>query len=162
MTQENPVLLALYPSSVGMGYACLQIPDQLLDFGIATIKPMLNGKLLSRAERFMEYYKPKVILLKEKHSSKNSKRNDNLIDALASLSYEKNIQVYRYTREQIKDVFEIFGARSKYEMAQRIIKMLPDLEHRSPKMKKWYEKEDYNMVLFDAVSLAVTHTYLTE
>jgi Holliday junction resolvasome RuvABC endonuclease subunit len=162
MTQENPVLLALYPNSIGIGYACLQVPERLFDFGVTSVKPRSNSKLIKRAERFMDYYKPKIILIKEKETSNRSHRVNKLIEAIITLSGEKGLPVYRYTRQQIKDVFEIFGAHTKFEMMQKICKMLPDLEHRAPKERQWYEKEDYNMALFHAVSLAVTHVHLTE
>jgi hypothetical protein len=162
MTHENPVILALFPNSVGIGYACLQVPERLFDFGVVTVKPMSNSKLLKRAERFMDYYKPKIILLKEPEATKKSHRVDKLIEAITTLSGEKGLKVYRYTRQQIKDVFEVFGAHTKFEMVQKIVAMLPDLKARAPKERKWYDKEHYQMVLFNAVALAVTHTHLTE
>jgi hypothetical protein len=162
MTYENPVILALYPNSVGVGHACLQVPERLIDFGVATVRPMSNGKLLKRVERFMDYYKPKIVLLREAGSSKNSGRSDKLIEAISTLSGEKGLQVYRYTKQQIKDVFEIFGATTKFEMVEKICKMLPDLKSRAPEARKWYEKEHYSMGMFNAVSLVITHTYLTE
>jgi Holliday junction resolvasome RuvABC endonuclease subunit len=162
MTHENPVILALYPNSIGVGYACIQIPERLIDYGVATVKPLSNGKLLKRTERFMEYYKPKIILLREVGASKRSGRIDKLIDAITTLSGEMNLPVFRYTKQQIKDVFEIFGASTKFEMVEKIVKMLPDLEGSVPKERQWYEKEHYNMTMFNAVSLAITHTYLTE
>ena len=162
MTHENPVLLALYPNSIGIGYVCIQVPEKLIDFGIATVQPMSNGKLLKRTERFIDYYKPKIVLLKETESSKNSSRINKLIEAITTLSGEKGLKVFRYTKRQIKDVFEIFGASTKNEIVEKIVKMLPDLAARAPVARKWYDKEHYQMGLFNAVSLAVTHTYLTE
>lgn len=162
MTHENPVILALYPNAVGVGFACLQIPDKLFDFGVTTVNPICNDKLLKKAERFMNYYRPKIVLLKEPAGLKISRRTDKLIENIAKLSDEKGLMVYRYTNKQIKEVFEIFGATSKYEVSQILIKMFPETAHRAPKAKKWYEKEDYNMIIFHALSLAVTHQYLTE
>jgi len=162
MENENPVILALYPNSIGIGYACIQVPERLIDFGVATVKPISNSKLLKRTERFMDYYKPKIILLKEAISSKKTERVDKLIEAISTLSGEKGLHVYRYNRLQIKDVFEIFGAHSKFDMVQKIVKMLPDLKARAPEARKWYEKDHYQMAVFNAVSLVVTHTYLTE
>ncbi|MBS1683985.1 MAG: hypothetical protein JSS76_04480 [Bacteroidetes bacterium] len=162
MEHENPVILALYPNSIGIGYICLQVPDKVFDFGVTTAKPISNSKLLRRAEKFMEYYKPKVILLKETVSSARSKRNDKLIEALTTLSGEMGLKVYRYTKQQIQDTFEVFGAKTKYEMVDKMVKMLPDLATRMPRPRQWYEKEDYNMVVFYAVSLAITHCHLSE
>jgi hypothetical protein len=162
MENPNPVLLALYPNSIGIGYACLQLPDYLFDFGITTAKPVKNRKLLANAEKFMDYYKPKIILLKETATSKRSHRNNQLIEAITTLAGEKGLQVFRYTKGQVTEVFEVFGARTKFEIVEKIISMLPELGIRAPKPRRWYEKEDYNMTLFNAVSLAVTHTHLSE
>lgn len=162
MTWRAPVLLALFPNSIGIGYVCLQVPDRLFDYGVATTKPVLNGKLLKRVERFMDYYRPKVILLKEVTEQGNGKRTDKLIEAITTLAGEKDIAVFRYTRQQVNDVFEVFHATTKHEKVQKIAQMLPELAHRAPRDRKWYEKEDYNMALFNAVALAVTHTHLTE
>ena len=162
MTSENPVLLALYPNSIGIGFACMQVPERLFNCGVVTVKPLSNEKLLRRAERFMNYYKPKIILLKETELSKKNIRVNKLIEDIATLSYEKGLPIYRYTKGQIKDVFEVFGASTKFEMVEKIIKMLPILESRAPEVREWYEKEHYQMGLFNAVALAVTHTHLTE
>jgi Holliday junction resolvasome RuvABC endonuclease subunit len=162
MNEESPVILALYPNSVGIGYVCLQIPEKLLGYGVATAKPLSNSRLLKRTEKFIGYYRPKIIVLRETGASKTSLRSDKLIEAITTLSGEMGIKVFRYTKQQIKDTFEVFGAHTKYEMVSKIITMLPDLASRAPKEKKWYEKEDYNMALFDAVSLAVTHAHLSE
>lgn len=161
MRNERPVILSLYPNSIGIGYACLQIPDKLFDFGVTAVKPLSNRKLLKRAEKFMDHYRPKIVLLKG-GMTKNGRRVDQLIEAITTLAGEKNLKVYRYTKEQVKDAFELFGAQSKHDMVEKIVTMLPDLECRRPKVRKWYEKEDYNMGLFNAVALAITHAHLSE
>ncbi len=160
MEAKTPVILALYPNTIGIGYACLQIPNGLLDFGVTTAKPISNSKLLRRAEKFMDYYKPQLILLKETASSSRSGRTDKLIEAITTLGGEMGLPVYRYTREQVQDTFEIFGAKTKHEIVEKIIEMLPDLAVRRPRERKWYEKEDYSMGLFHAVALAITHAHL--
>lgn len=162
MTDENPVILALYPNTVGIGYVCLQIPQRLLGYGIITVKSLNHSKFLRRAEKIMSYYCPKVIILKEMDTSRHYARANKLIDAITTLACEMNMEVFRYSPRQIKETFDVFGAKTKFEMANKIIQMLPDLAVRAPKLKKWYEREDYRMVLFDAVSLAVTHAHLNE
>src|SRR6476620_2930343 len=109
----------------------------------------------------MDYYKPQVILLKETGASARSQRNDKLIEAITTLSGEIGLTVFRYTKQQIQETFEVFGATTKYEMVEKMVQMLPDLKTRKPRDRKWYEKEDYNMVVFNAVALAVTHAHLT-
>lgn len=162
MSTEHPMILALYPNSIGIGYACLQVPERIYDFGVTKVSPMTNRKLLRRAEKFMDYHRPKIVLIRETGASWNSQRVDKLIRAIETLAGEKDLKVFRYSQDQVREVFEVFGCHSKYEMAEKIISMLPDLNCRRPKAHKWYEKEDYNMGLFNAVGLAITHVHLNE
>jgi hypothetical protein len=62
----------------------------------------------------------------------------------------------------MRDVFEQFGAKSKYEIANKIVTWFPQLVSRAPKIRKPWMDEDYNMGIFDALALAITHKYLTE
>ena len=162
MEQENPIILSLYPDSRGIGYVCLQVPKGLYDYGITTAKPISNRRLLKRTEKFIDHFKPKIVVLREQAKETNSDRNNKLIDAIVTLAGEKELQVFRYSKQQIRDVFEVFGASTKFGIVEQILKTFPDLAYRAPKQKKWYEREDYNMTLFNAVALALTHVYLSE
>jgi Holliday junction resolvasome RuvABC endonuclease subunit len=73
-----------------------------------------------------------------------------------------DIPIYSYTREQVKDVFEVFAARNKQEIAEWIGTYFPALTGKVPKPKKFYEDEDFNMGIFDALALALTHEYLSK
>jgi hypothetical protein len=42
------------------------------------------------------------------------------------------------------------------------VKWFEDLQPLSPKLRKAWESEDYNMGIFDAMALAVTHQNFTE
>jgi hypothetical protein len=134
MNEESPVILALYPNSVGIGYVCLQIPEKLLGYGVATAKPLSNSRLLKRTEKFIGYYRPKIIVLRETGASKNSLRSDKLIEAITTLSGEMGIKVFRYTKQQIKDTFEVFGAHTKYEMV-RLSQCCPTSHPAHPKKR---------------------------
>ena len=162
MEKQSPVILALYPNSSGLGYACIQVPERLMDYGVTTTTPLSNGKLLRRTERFMKYYQPKVIVLRESFSKDGKGRSDRLIAAITTLAGEMGIEVHRYSKQQIRDTFEVFGAETRHEIASKIVQFLPELAHRAPKVRKWYEKEDYNMPVFDALALAITHAHLNE
>ena len=84
----------------------------------------------------------------------------NFLDAITKIAAGYGIPVYQYSREQVKDVFEIFGAKTKFERAHKIIETIPALASRAPKIRKPYMDEDYNMGVFDAVALVFVHQYL--
>lgn len=154
------VILSLYPNSRGLGYACIEEPQALLDFGIVTVKPVSNGRVMERVRRFLDYYKTTVILVRD--AQPYSKRIRRLLEDIAAHAEENGLSVYRYSRQQIKDTFEIHGASTKYEISSKLSEWFPALNLRSPKFRKAWMDEDYNMGIFDAVALAVTHWYLKE
>ena len=161
MSSETNVILALYPNSRGLGYACVEMPQSLLDSGILTVRPVGNGPILERVRKFTSYFRPSVIVVRDAHPS-TSKRIVRLIADIEAHAHEKGIPVFRYSRQQIRDVFETFGVTTKYEIAQKIVEWFSDLAFRAPKIRKPWMDEDYNMGIFDALSLAITHQYLTE
>jgi len=73
--------------------------------------------------------------------------------------------VYSYlpvTRDQIQDVFQQFGATTKYDISQILLKEFNGLETKAPKERKLWTSEDWNMAIFDALSLAMTWFYLND
>lgn len=157
------ITFAIYPNTRGFGFVCLEKKRALLDYGIVTVRPICNKKLFRRAERIFNYYKPEVVLLQD-HCCKYTRPSKRVIKFLNALKEHLNIEgieVYSYKREQIRDTFSQFKAKSKFEIATILCKEHPELESRIPKPKKLWMSEDYNMGIFDALSLAYTHYYLT-
>lgn len=162
MTTKTPVLFCIYPNNRGFGYVLIEDPQKLIDYGIVTIRPLCNGRILQRIEKMLKYYKAHLVITQEYNCphARYGKRNKKLIDGIVELAQRNNLEVHRYTRIQIRDVFEQFDARTKHEVSQTIAKWLPEIAYRAPKMRKTWQPEDYNMGLFDALSLAYAHYYL--
>lgn len=162
MTSRN-ITIALYPNAKGFGYAVIEHPVLFLDYGIATIRPISNHTILKRVIQMIEFYKPTNIIVpdyKGKYSSK-SYRVKKLINTLVDYATDQEVMCYCYSREQIREVFNQFGAVSKYEIAMKIIDWFSELETRTPQYRKPWMSEDYYMGMFDAISLLITHRYLT-
>lgn len=164
MKKDTIIILSFYPNARGLGYACIEMPQNLKDSGVITIQPISNKKLLERITKFVEFYTPTIIVVKDYNSSysRHSKRVAELVESITNYAKEVKVPIYRYSRQQVRDVFEQFGAKSKYEIAQKIIYWFPQLASRAPKIRKAWTDEDYNMGIFDALALAITHKYLTE
>lgn len=164
MNKEVNVVLSLYPNTRGLGFACIDIPQTLLDFGIVTIRPISNHKILRRVKGFIEYYQPKIIVMREcgGYNRCYSERTIRLLAEIIALAKERQIPVFQYSRKQIQETFELFGAKTKYEVSQKLIEWFPILSIRTPKLRKAWMDEDYNMGIFDALALAVTHQNLSE
>lgn len=157
------IILSLYPNSRGLGYACIELPQKLLDSGIVTVRPICNDRLLARIEKYMDFFKPKIIVVRDADAlTPRGKRIKRLITAVIESAVERGIPIHQYSRDQMKEVFEQFGTSTKYEIAQKLIQWFPELADRAPGVRKPWMDEDYNMGVFDALALAVTHAYLTE
>lgn len=169
--KTREITIALYPNAKGFGYAVVEHPVLFLDYGIATVRPVNNHSILKRVKRMIEFYRPKNIIVpttKGKFSVK-SKRVKELINSIVeqatSLSdNDENyheITCYHYSREHIRNVFHQFGAINKFEIAMKIIDWFSEFEIRMPRYRQPWMAEDYNMGLFDAVALILTHRYMT-
>lgn len=155
------VVLALYPNARGLCFACVQLPTTLIDYGIANPLPFSMAKFLQKVERFITFYRPTVVVLRNVEPTTNrEKRAIALAESITKLAEERGLPVHAYTRRQVRDVFEIHQAWSKHEIAQKIIGWIPDLAIHEPKPRKFYLPEDHRMGLFDAVALAIAHDYL--
>lgn len=157
------VTLALYPNVLGLGYACVELPGKLLDFGVLRVRPKSNEKIMEHVKRFTDYFKPDVVILRDNcPAGARGKRIEELSDEIENYAKSVNLTVHRYTRDQVNDVFEIFGVVTKHEMATRLAEQFEGLEGILPKERKPWLPESYHMGIFDALALAVTHEYLAK
>lgn len=166
MTSKHGLTLAIYPNSIGFGYAVVRSPREPIDCGVVRILPPNNSKALERITSLIAKYEPTLIVLQHlqgKNSYKSS-RVKQLIRVIQKFATQGHIPVALYTREQIRMVFAEFDgeAKSKFQIAHVIGKYMKEYRHRLPKERKAWDAEDYNQGLFDSLSLVITHFYLTE
>lgn len=163
MSTQTQVTLSIYPNTRGFGYTCLETPQKLLDWGVINSRPISNSKVIKQVEAMIDYFRPALLLVQDPANkyARQNQRVVSLIENIRNTAVKKEIPIYAYTREQIREVFAHFGATTKHEIATKILEWFPELSPRAPKVRKLWMKEDYNMGIFDALSLAITHEYLT-
>lgn len=163
MTDKPHVVLSLYPNAYGIGYACLNWPQEIIDSGLASTRPLCNGKLFERFIKFIQFYKPEVVVLRDADSfAQSAKRSHRLIGKMVEHAEQMKLPVFRYSRQQVRDVFDNFNVHTKYEIAMFLSQGYPELKNRMPKLRGKWRPEDPNMAIFDAIALMVAHQYLTE
>jgi len=155
------VILAIYPNVRGFGYACIELPNHLIDYGVKTVKPVNNEIIIRQVAKQMDYYKPDIIVLRSGDKLPlRAKRISQVVNHITELAIERNLPVHQYSKEQIKFVFEQFGATTNYEVAKKLSEWINVLQHIDIKPLKSYEPEAYYQGIFDAVSLAVCYGYI--
>lgn len=134
----------------------------IIDSGVANIRPITNRKTMKRIRSLIEYFEPVLILVQDPKARKYnySKRTKRLISSLENECDKRGLKIYKYSRENIKEVFEQFKAGNKYEIAKKIVASFPELEPNMPQHRKPWKPDDYFMGMFDAISLVCTHFWL--
>jgi len=163
-TQRKNIVYAIYPNANGFGFVYLDSPRNLLDYGAVRINPISNRKVLEKIKKSFDYLRPSIVIIQDPdgYASRSGRRVHRLVDKIIAMANEEKLKVVLYSRDQIRDVFEQFGAVTKYEIAKVLLTEFKELELREPKKRKTWQSESHNMPIFDALSLALTWYYLKD
>jgi len=148
--------LAIDPSTRGFGFAILEGPNRLIDWGVKETKTDKQKRALESIAELIDFYQPAVLAV-EDSSGKGSRRCGRvgrLIDRIEKLAVKNNVKVRRFSRLEVKKTFAEVGAKNKYEIALVIARRFPELQPRLPRFRKPWMSEDYRMSIFDAVAFA--------
>jgi len=157
------LILVLYPNAYGMGYLLCESPKEIVNYGVARIRPLFNDNYINRLHQYIHYYKPNLIILRNVEGSNTiSKRIKSVVKDFVEHAEAENLPVFQYSRQQIKDIFGEFGGTKKYAIARQLTKWYPELLHRMPAFRNNCHAEHYQMGVFDAFSLMLTHYYLID
>lgn len=154
----KPLVLSIYPSSAGLGYAVFEGASTLIDWGEKRYKHNRNEQCLLAAASYLNLYRPAVLILENYKGagSRRTSRIETLISSLAVLGTEQGVPVRLYSRAAIRETFAESG-RKKHVIARAIAARFPELEPSLPPRRKLWTSEDRRMAIFDAVALALTH-----
>jgi hypothetical protein len=159
MTNKN--LIAIYPNTLGFGYVVLDDKGEILDYSMVSIRPVQNKKCLDRIHEMVLYYQPQILILEDYKKSNKSERIRKLLKNICDYGQD-SFRIFKYSKEQIKNTFEVFGARNKYEISKKIAEAYPQLKTKLPDKRKPWEPENYYQGIFDALALILTHQYLND
>jgi Holliday junction resolvasome RuvABC endonuclease subunit len=151
-------ILAIAPSTRGVGFVVLEGQETLVDWGVKTVKKDKNIRSLGKVKALIAHYQPGVLVL-EDASAKGSRRSPRireLIQQIIKLAATRNVGVKLFSRDQVMKVFITKGQGTKHALAEILAKRFPEQlgSHLPPKRKPW-NSEDSRMNIFDAVALAL-------
>ena len=149
------------PGSRGFGFAVLESPAMLVDWGIKSTRDEKESKTVRKVTDLIVRYRPEVMIVEDcmSDASRRCERIGQLLAVLNSLANERGIRSYSFSIEHIKAVFGTFGAKTKHEIAHVVAQQLPDLAPWMPQYRKPWMSEDYRMAMFRAAALALTFYY---
>lgn len=155
-------IVAFYPFTRGFGYAVMNSPLDLEEFNLYDLKEFDVPKILSLMREIITIHSPIAVVL-ENTNSKYCRKGANakqVIRAIAAWAKKKDISVQFYSREQIRNVFEPWHAKTKYEIAEVLTRNIDELEHLMFDRPKYPAREPNMEAVFSAVSMGVTRYFL--
>lgn len=155
-------ILAIDPTTKGFGYAVLEGPECLIDWGLVGARGEKNPACLQRLARLLNDFKPGLLVVEDcgSGSSRRSARVQELISSARMLAEVRNVRSRAFSRSKVREVFSRFGAISKHQIATVIAGRFPELELKLPPFRKPWMSEDDRMSIFDALSFALTFFHL--
>lgn len=161
--RRTRVVLSIFAHSRGFGIAVLEDALTVLNaYNVVIHKyPISNRDIMNRIKEKVDFYLPEVVILEDANGfgSRKSKRIQKVITMIEQYVLSKKLLVNKYSRNDIRFVFNSFNAHSKYEIAKVISENVKQLPIKLPKKRKSHEPEHYSMNIFDAISLGITHYY---
>ena len=139
-----------------MGFAIIETPARLLDFGIARVHSPHAG--MHRVAALIRRLGPSVVVLPK--IGQRSRRNRRLLRAFLRLlthdADHSSIKVAVVDERQVK--FSLGGNRlTKHEVASLLARAFPELSWKLPQPRRSWQTERWNMLIFDTVGLGVAY-----
>jgi len=156
-------ILAIDVRSQSFGFAALEEPNMLLDYGrksyLARDARDVTEIVHKKIGALLDFFTPSTIVLKGQ-CNRNGQHHLNRQKVFKVITREasvRSVEVIRLQRADIDRAFRQSGNFSKYKIAGLIVQRFPELAWKLPAKRKNWQPEHYNMTIFDAASLALAY-----
>jgi hypothetical protein len=148
-------VLAVDPFSRGVGFAVLEGPGCLIDWGLRTTGRADNAKSVRVIDKLIDRFRPDVLALEDWDSagSRRCDRVQKLLDRIAA-DEGTRVLVRLITRREIRAIGPLPQTSTKQGRARLLVKRFPELQPFLPPVRKPWMPEDDRMAIFDAASFA--------
>lgn len=158
-TRGRELVLALQPSSRGLAYVLFEGSLSPVAWEIKDIRgPGRLSQTFQAAVDLIARYEPDVLVIEDKLASpleqlRTRKRFQRMIGKYAQ---GRALDVYAYSRADVRACFADAGAITRREIAQVIAAQIHAFR-RVPPRRSWWKAEPRRLFLFDAAALAMTY-----
>ncbi len=149
-------VLAIDPFSRGVGFAVLEGPERLIDWGLKTTGRADNGKAIRAIEALVARFQPDVLAVEDSDEIgwRRCGRVQQLLAGIVSAK-SRRLPVRLVSRHQLCAIGPLPQASTKYGRACLLAERFPELQPSLPRFRKPWMSEDDRMAIFDAVGFAV-------
>lgn len=151
-------IIAFDVRSRSYGYAVLEGPKQLLDWGVRSFRKGANAVEVPAAEKLgalFDEFAPTVIVL-NKRVAHRTRRHAGLVGSIVRQAEQRVIPTRFLSRRAVSNAFAGHD-RNRHEIASVVAGEFPELAARLPRKRRCQDNEDYRMSMFDAAALGVAY-----
>jgi hypothetical protein len=151
-------LLAIDPIACGFGFAVLDGPALLIDWGLRGTKPgpePREAHSLRELDKLIARYRPDRLVVEDCRDvrSRRGPRCQRLVARMIERAEAQGIPASRISAARLRRAFA--PQSTKYQIALAVAKRFPELGVRLPPARKPWMSEKPRMGIFDAVALAL-------
>lgn len=165
ISHRGNTVLALYPTTRGIGFVVMQSPLAPIDWGTRDTRGKHKNAIgLKKISVLIDTHQPDAIVMEDPtaEGSVRTNRIKRLCRSIASLADSQSIDVHAYPRARVQEFFEPFGAKTRHEIAVSIASQVTALERFLPPRRKPWKIEDPKMSIFNAAALGMTYFGMIE
>lgn len=157
-------ILAVDPAVRGFGFAVLEGPDTLIDWGRKEARTDKTRRMIQGVRDLIAVYQPDLIVA-EDCDDRDSRRRPaicKLLREIVTVAKAAGIPVGRVPRVSVLRAFAEPppNRTNKESIANRIAERFPELTPSLPPHRKRWMSEDSRINVFDAVAFALTEMWL--
>lgn len=156
--KPSQCVLAIDPYLRGFGWALLEGPDLLVDWGIYQTRTKRPERILGRIATLLQRYEPQLLVVEDIHHPRCRRRERAraLISEIRDMARTADIAVHFVPMKDVRNHYRDLRAKSKDAVAGLIVTRFPELQRIRPPRRKNWMREDERMAVFDAIAMAVT------
>ena len=153
-------LLALEIRASRLGFAAIEMPARLLDWGVRSLgepHAQLRSVVSDRIATLMVFHRPQTVVVRaRKYRSRVQNARFLAIVAAVRVETRRHSAKFRIiTSAQVKDCFASNGKVPKHAIAKTLADQFEELSWKLPGRRKPYQSEAPAMLVFDALANGV-------
>jgi hypothetical protein len=150
-------LLALEVRSSKFGFAVLEVPSKLLDWGVRCFSEQAGKRSLVASDRMatlLAFHRPAVVVarLRDHRAAAQYKRFLTILGAIEKEVKRNSMRFRTITEMQVRRHFDSTGEITKHAIATTLADQFPELTWKLPLPRKPYQSEAPAILVFDALA----------
>jgi hypothetical protein len=152
-------ILAIDPAGRGFGFAVLEGPEHLIDWGVRGAKARNHVQAIGQLKALLDDYGPDAIVTQKLADPevRRGYRAKAFLRETVKVAAAYEISLRAVSSRELVRAFSDLGYPTKHKIATRIGELFPELAPRVPPFRKPWMSEDYRMAIFDAVAFGLAY-----